>query len=352
MTATSSLLVDCDVHCVPSIPQLSPYLSDVWREHFQATKYPGPVPLPLTYPAWNPVTRTAPEELTLQAIRDHVLATASAAVLVCYYGIESFTHPYLARDLATAVNRWLQAEWLDREPRLRASAVLTPQHVEFAVDEIERIAPDPRFVQLLLPARSPAGYGSQRYWPLLRAAARHRLPVAITFGGGTGTPPTPVGWLSSYYEEYNTAILNFQSHILSLVMSGIFQECPDLRIVCTEGGWTWLPGFLWRMDAEWKAFHREVPWVEERPSTYVRRHFRFTTQPFDAPATEPHLSQLLEQIGSEDILMYGSDHPHRYAHDNEELLAAVSPAHASRIRWENACELYVGLRTTIARPSS
>lgn len=340
MTAPAPRLVDCDVHCVPSMPKLFPYLPDVWREHLEATKHPGPVPVALTYPAWNPVTRTSPDELTLDRIRDDVLDTASLAVLVCYYGIESFTHPYLARDLATAVNLWLQAEWLEPEPRLRASAVVTPQHIEFAVQEVQRIAADPRFVQILLPARSPAGYGAQRYWPLLRAAAAYGLPVAITFGGGTGTPPTPVGWLSTYYEEYNTAVLNFQSHILSLVMSGIFQECPDLRIVCAEGGWTWLPGFLWRMDAEWKAFHREVPWVKERPSVYVRRHFRFTTQPFDAPGSESQLAQLLDQIDSETILMYGSDHPHRYAHANDELLAAVGFAHAERIRWQNACDLY------------
>ena len=66
---------------------------------------------------------------------------------------------------------------------------------------------------------------------------------------------------------------------MSLVMSGIFQRCPDLKIVIAESGLTWVPSLMWRMDQEWKACRREVPWVQEPPSAYVRRHFRFTTAP-------------------------------------------------------------------------
>jgi len=91
------------------------------------------------------------------------------------------------------------------------------------------------------------------------------------------------------------------------------------------------PGFLWRMDAEWKAFHREVPWSRnDRPrtcaATSASRRSRLTR-----PANDRQLAQLLEHIDSEDVLIYGSDFPHRYAHGNEELLMAVSPEHAHRI---------------------
>jgi predicted TIM-barrel fold metal-dependent hydrolase len=218
---------------------------------------------------------------------------------------------------------------------------VTPQYPDLAVEEIERIAADRRFVQILLPARAPAGYGERRYWPILRAAERHGLAVAISFGGSTGTPPTPLNWLGSYYEEYNAATLNFQSHVMSLVMSGIFAECPALRIVCCESGWTWLPPFLWRMNQEWRAFRREVPWLKQLPpSGHVREHFRFTTQPFDAPATPEHLQYLLDQLGSDELLLYASDYPHRYAHGNGELLDALTAEQAERVRWANAWDLY------------
>jgi predicted TIM-barrel fold metal-dependent hydrolase len=94
------------------------------------------------------------------------------------------------------------------------------------------------------------------------------------------------------------------------------------------------------MDQEWKAFQREVPWVQEPPSHYVRKHFRFTTQPFDAPPTETQLDKLLEQLGSEQLLMFGSDYPHKYLHSNDELLARLAPHQADRVRWQNAFECY------------
>jgi predicted TIM-barrel fold metal-dependent hydrolase len=335
----SQRLIDCDVHCAPTIQALAPYLPEIWREHL-ALNSRVLQPVAATYPDWNPSTRTPAAELTLERLRSEVLPEASLAILHCYYAVESFSHPYLGSAVATAVNSWLREQWLERDDRLLGSIAVTPQYPELAVAEIERWADDRRFVQVLLPARSPAGYGNQRYWPILKAAAEHGLAVAIIFGGGTGSPPTPVNWLSSYYEEYNTAPLNYQGHVMSLVMSGIFPELPDLKVVVAEGGWTWLPPFMWRMDQEWKAFQREVPWVKSPPSEYVRRHFRFTTQPFDAPPGPEQIDEVLEQIGSDELLMYGSDHPHRYLHGNVSLLARLSPEQAERVRWQNAAECY------------
>jgi predicted TIM-barrel fold metal-dependent hydrolase len=340
MTAGRPMLVDCDVHCAATRHHLAPYLPELWREHLGNTNFPEPVAVSTMYPDWNPVIRTPPAELTLERLQEEVLDGVSLAILQCYYGVEANTHPYLSAALATAVNRWLQEEWLDRDERLRGTAVVTPQYPHFAVEEIERIAADRRFVQVMLPARAAAGYGHQQYWPILRSSAQQGLAVAITFGGGAGIAPTPLNWLGSYYAEYNTAILNFQSHVLSLVMSGIFAELPDLRIVVSEGGWTWLPPLMWRMDQEWRAVQREVPWVKEPPSAYVRRHFRFTTQPYDAPGDPRHLHQLLDQLGSDELLLYGSDYPHRYLHDNEELLGELGDELAERIRWRNACDWY------------
>jgi len=150
-------------------------------------------------------------------------STASQAILNCWYGVDSFTHPYFGPAFATALNRWLEEEWLAKDERLRAYASVTPQHIPAAVAEIERIAGDRRFVGVLVPARAPATYGSQRYWPIWEAAAEHGLAVGITFGGGGGSPPTPVGWLGSYWEEYAVATLPFHGHVASFALSGLFE---------------------------------------------------------------------------------------------------------------------------------
>jgi predicted TIM-barrel fold metal-dependent hydrolase len=331
--------VDCDVHCdVPSRVALEPHLPEHWRAYLAETEYREPPGIAYTYPSWSKPLAT--RGVTLERVQEDVLPGADAAILGCYYGLESETHPYLARDLATAVNGWLQAEWLDRDDRLLASAVITPQFTESAVAEIERIGPDKRFVQVLLPSRAWDPYGHQRYLPIWEAAARHGLALAITFGGTSGSPSSPVGWFGSHFEEYVYASQVFQTHLASMIAAGVFDRFPDLKVVVLESGWTWLPSCLWRMDTEWKAARRETPWVKELPSEYIRRHVRLTVQPTDMPGSTAHLEQVVEQLGSEELLLWASDYPHTYGSSPDALLAQLGETHAANVLRENAMRTY------------
>jgi uncharacterized protein len=331
-------LIDCDVHCaVPSKHVLMPYLPEQWQEFMQVSTFRQPEALDMVYPPWSLALRTSGLELTLPRIQAEVLTGVDLAILHCYYGVEAFTHPYLSAAVATAVNEWLRHEWLDRDDRLRASAVITPQYTEHAVAEVHRIAEDPRFVQLLVPARAPNGYGNQRYWPIWEAAAEHGLPVAIVFGGVPAGAPTPVNWLDSFFEFYVTGTQPFHSHVTSLCLSGVFDRWPKLKFVLAESGWTSLPALLWRMDQEWKALWREVPWMTAPPSAYFREHFRVTTQPTDAPVE--HLAAKLEELPGRDLLMFGSDYPHRSSPSAEELFGLLGDD-AERVTHLNAEDWY------------
>jgi predicted TIM-barrel fold metal-dependent hydrolase len=95
---------------------------------------------------------------------------------------------------------------------------------------------------------------------------------------------------------------------------------------------------MWRMDKEWKSAQREIPWVNEPPSEYVRRHVRVTTQPTDVPAE--HLRDVYEQLGSTEVLMYGSDYPHLYPDGAEVFLSQLQPDERERVLWENAAACY------------
>ena len=85
----------------------------------------------------------------------------------------------MAAAFARAVNDWIAKEWLDRDPRLRASIVMPTQNVEYAVDEIERCAKDRRFVQILVLAMQETPLGRRHWWPIYAAAERHGLPIGI-----------------------------------------------------------------------------------------------------------------------------------------------------------------------------
>ena len=94
----------------------------------------------------------------------------------------------MAMALCSAINDWVAKELLDREPRLRASILVPVHNPERAVAEIERLAADRRFVQVLLFAMGDMLLGRRPYWPIHAAAAKHGLAVAIHAGGALLPP--------------------------------------------------------------------------------------------------------------------------------------------------------------------
>jgi predicted TIM-barrel fold metal-dependent hydrolase len=208
-----------------------------------------------------------------------------------------------------AVNDWLIAEWLEPEPRLRAAMVVPSKSPDAATAEIERVGGHPQIVQVHLPVRSAMPYGKRDYHPVFRAAVKHGLAVGLHFGGAPGNPPTACGWPSHYVEEYAGMPAAFQSQVMSLVVEGVFDAFPELRVVLVEGGFAWLPAFLWRFDKEWKGLRRETPWIRRLPSAYVREHMRATLQPLDVPDGRTVL-RTLELLESDAFLLFSTDYPH------------------------------------------
>jgi predicted TIM-barrel fold metal-dependent hydrolase len=248
----------------------------------------------------------APDADPAQPVREEL--DVGIALLNSMAGVQGFHSEDLAAALSAAVNDWLRAEWLDRDPRLRASMVVPQQSAELAVTEIERLAGDPRFVSVLLLGRGETPLGRRHLWPIYEAAQRHRLPIAIHAGGNVGSAITPVGWPSHLCEDTITMTSVLQAQLLSLIAEGVFKRFPDLRVVLLESGVTWLPSFLWRADKDWKGLRREVPWVDRLPSEIVRDQVRISIHPFDGPAD--FYPELVEQVGGDSMFVFASDHPH------------------------------------------
>jgi predicted TIM-barrel fold metal-dependent hydrolase len=289
----------------------------------------------------------------LDTLRARVLdKTARYAILNLYYGVELIRHPDWAAALASACNDWLMTNWLDKDPRLRAGIVVDPKYPDLAANEIDRASKHPGFVQVLLPVRSEVPYGNRRYAPLLEHAVSAGLAVGIQFGGFTGNATTPVGWPSTYFEDYVGMITAFQAQVLSLIVEGTFERLPGLKIALLEAGWTWMPSFLWRMDKDWKGFRREAPWVGAPPSAYVRKHFHATVQPMDASPQVASLLPYVEQIGSDAFLLFASEYPHRHATPARELLDLLSPVLRGKIEHDNAAKLYDFDRATSVKTAT
>ena len=108
-----------------------------------------------------------------------------------------------------------------------------------------------------------------------------------------------------------------------------------------ESGFTWMPSLMWRLDKDWKGLRREVPWVRRLPSDYIREHMRMSTQPIDAPPDQTQLLEIVDQLGSEEILMFSTDYPHHHSDQSaDSWLNALPDALKRNIMSENARAFY------------
>ncbi len=100
-----------------------------------------------------------------------------------------------------------------------------------------------------------------------------------------------------------------QGALTSLVMEGVFERFPKLKVVLVEGGIAWLPALKWRLDKHWMRLKAEAPHLKRLPSEYIRDHVYFTTQPIDEPQVDAHLAATFEEVDCERIL-FSTDYPH------------------------------------------
>jgi predicted TIM-barrel fold metal-dependent hydrolase len=334
-------VIDCDVHVAPaSMKALEPFLSAYWREYIASAGI-RLLGLSSAYPPKAPTTG-GPAPANYETLRERVLDALEPeyAVLNCVTICEAHRNPYYQSALASALNDWLRAEFLDRDERLRASLVVSTVDTDDAVAEVERLADDHRFVQVLLPIRADSPYGNKRFHRLYEACAERGLALGLHAWGRAGHAPTTTGYTLSYLEDYLSNPTIAQTHVVSLVSEGVFDRFPALRVILSECGFAWLPALLWRFDKDWKGVWREVPWVKEKPSAYVKRHFKATTAPAHLPATEPrHVRELLDMIGA-GWLVHASDYPHEHGPTVQALYEALDEDERHAVLAGNAAELY------------
>jgi predicted TIM-barrel fold metal-dependent hydrolase len=349
-------LIDCDVHQnFNGLGDLLPWLDPAFRDYVTEAGYGGfTLPnYPWVHPSGFMMRDAEPSNggvpgSDYETLREQLLDRYEIEYAILtgedILNVSCMAHVQLAAALATAYNRWLVEEWLPRDERLRGSIVVATQDAARAAQEIHAFGPYPAVVQVILPSGAKSGYGDPHYGPIFDAAVDVGLPVAVHVGAeglGTNPPPTATGHPAYYFEWHTLLPTAAMSHLVSLVAHGVFERLPKLRFVLIETGVAWLPGILWRLDANWKALRSEVPWVRRLPSEQIREHVRFTTQPLEQPRRRSELHAVLESIdGLGDMLMFATDYPH-WDFDVPRLAIARLPEEwRERVLRENAQELY------------
>ena len=93
-----------------------------------------------------------------------------------------------------------------------------------------------------------------------------------------------------------------------VLMGGVCERFPDLKLVFLESSGGWMPSFLERMDEQVKAFPLERRWLSLLPSEYFARQCYVSFEP-----EEWNLAAAAQWLGTDRIL-WASDYPHPEYH--------------------------------------
>ena len=251
-----------------------------------------------------------------------------------------------------AHNRWLK-DWCNEFPERRAGVgQIFLNDVDDALEDIRwikdnglrggillpNIAPDVKWVK---PLYDPE---YDRVWELCQD-----LEIPVNVHSGTGNPdygPYPVSMLL----YINEVTFYSQRPLVQMILSGVFERFPRLKVVLTEAGCAWVPPLLDRLD--WA--------LESIRSTGATGEIRYGAEHILPKSATEYFRQNVwmgvSQPGPEDVaarekigldrFMWGSDYPHdegTHPYTREHLRARfsdVEPTELKRFLSENAAKLY------------
>ena len=272
-----------------------------------------------------------------------------AAVLYPSIGLFVPFQPELSAEESSAAcrayNDWLAGYCATDPARLAGVALVPYADPAAAAAEVDRVAGLGLVGALVRPNHLyDRSLGDLAYTPLYETLADRGLVLAVHEGLGLRGPT--IG--SDRYEGFATRHacshpLEQMAAMAGLMLEGVLERHPTLKVAFLESGTGWLPYWLHRLDE-----HRE--WMEETecaaltrpPSAYFADQCVISSEADDALA-----ASVIEAVGADHVL-WASDFPHPDAIypgapqaflDN--LTAAGTPAaKTARVLWETPLAFY------------
>lgn len=192
------------------------------------------------------------------------------------------------------------------------AATSAPERTAELIDDLggEKI-----FAGILIPAITLSNPSSDEWNPIYDAAQRKGLAICVHGDNPSSETIPNRSWLprgfalETFVENH---ILSFPvtiaRQLVSIVIGGVPVRFPKLKFVFMEGGVTYIPWLMQRMDDEYVKRGFEAPLLSKFPSAYMNE-FYYTTQPIES-ANKFGLKGFLEMFDYENRLVYASDYPH------------------------------------------
>ena len=210
-------------------------------------------------------------------------------------------------QLAEAVRKW--------PDRFAGLAAVAPQDPKGAAREIERGMRSLGLKGIVINSHVYGEYlDKEKFWDIFAAAEAFNAPIYIH-------PNTaPDNMIQPFLEAgLDGAIYGFGVetglHILRLIVAGVFDRFPKLRIVIGHMGEA-LPFWLYRLDYMYRATlnsKRYPNWKPNKklPGDYLRENIYITTS---GVAWAPAI-QFAQQVLGVDRVMYAMDYPYQFSAD-------------------------------------
>ncbi len=236
-------------------------------------------------------------EMDKYGIDVQVLSLVSPGVQV----FEASTATRLAREY----NNRLAAAAKDHPKRFAGLASVAPQDPKEAADELERAVKGLGFKGVIINSHTKGEYlDDKKYWVIFERA--HQLNVPVYLHPRAPSPDMMKPFIG--YPMLDSAMWGFGAeasvHALRLMLSGLFDEFPRLKIVLGHLGET-IPFMLARINNRWSAgpFPKKL---KKLPGQYFRDNFLVTTSGMnEEPAS---LIATIAILGADSIL-FGADYP-------------------------------------------
>ena len=337
-------IIDADGHIIERDARIKEYLEEPYRSNPDLLG----VPFFPTLDGWNRAARRVadgkgkgmpqPDAKAWLAFLDD--AGVDASVLYPTNGLAYglIKDREWAAVLARGYNNFVHEEYLRAAPkRLKAVALIPLQEIGEAVKELRRAVTELGMVGAVLPAvglRRP--FGEAYYHPLYEEAQRLGCMFAVH-----GAPAQGLGF--DFFDRLVEA--RALSHpfaqmiqITSIVMNGVLERFPRLRLAFMEAGSGWIPFMMERLDGEFK---NRGAGLRISPSEQFRSERIF----FHCELGEAALPHAIEAVGDSHFFA-ASDFPHEPAHEFPEAIEAflkrpdLSESAKTKILYDNPRRLY------------
>jgi len=282
-----------------------------------------------------------------QRLPDMELDGVEAEVLYTTLGFRLFwlKDAGLQRACFHVYNDWLAAYCSYAPKRLKGLALISLYDPKAGAQELERCAKlglKGAMIWCSPPADQP--YSSEIYDPFWAAAQELDMPVSLHAITGMERIPWEYGAEKRAMRSTVTPH-EIEKSFSILILSGVLERFPRLKIVSAENNCGWLPYYLQRMDRGFARFGPSgtvTPWPAKltlKPSEYFRRQMYCTFIDDSFGVASRHW------IGVDNI-MWSSDYPHTastWPHSRDIIardFKDVSEVEKRKIVRENAAQLY------------